>query len=217
MYMGSLSRLSPVGADIQHHRDHAGRVDAARRGVNRQLADRHLDAAHSPIADSQNLLGVGGQDQVDIAGAGAEVGKRLLDGFGMVDREIHAARAAAFMVVLLHRHADGQIVDDGDHFAQVLGKQPVKQHFVAVVQGGQIDVLAQRIRQPLVLDVGALDLSFQRADVRRKQAREAQRFSFFRREGRPLVQQRRIEHGQSASLGLVAAVPILPGLRHRRQ
>ena len=62
------------------------------------------------------------------------------------------------MVVLLHRHADRQIVDDGDHFAQVLRKQPVKQHLVAIVQGGQIDVLAQRIRQPLVLDVGALDL-----------------------------------------------------------
>ena len=68
-------------------------------------------------------------------------------------------------MVLLHRHADRQIVDDGNHFAQVLGKQPVKQHLVAVVQGGQIDVLAQRIRQPLVLDVGALDLSRQSADV----------------------------------------------------
>ena len=159
MYIGSLQQTFAVGADIQHHRDHAGRVDAARRRVDRQFADGHLDAAHAPIADAQNLLGIGGQDQIDIAGAGAEVGKRLLDGFGVVDREIHAARPPALVVVLLHRHADGQIVDDGDHFAQMLGKQPVKQHLVAVVQGGQVDVLAQRIGQPLVLDVGALDLS----------------------------------------------------------
>ena len=205
-----VQQTLPVGADIEHHRNHARRVDAARRRVDRQLADRHLNAAHAPIADSQDLLGVGRQDQVDIAGAGAEVGKRLLDRFGMIDREIHAARTPALMVILLHRHADRQIVDDGDHFAQVLGEQPVEQHLVAVVQGGQVDVLAQRVRQPLVLDVGALDLSLQRADVRRKQAGEAQRLSFLRREGRALVQQRRIEHGQPASLGLVATVTVLP-------
>ena len=44
-----------------------------------------------------------------------------LDRFGMIDREVHAPRAPALMLVLLHRLADGQIVDDGDHFAQVLG------------------------------------------------------------------------------------------------
>src|ERR1035437_2856819 len=32
------------------------------------------------------------------------------------------------MMVLLYRYADRQIVDDGDHFAQVLGEQPVEQH-----------------------------------------------------------------------------------------
>ena len=78
---GIAQQTLPVGADIEHHRDHARRVDSARRGVDRQLADRHLDAAHAPIADSQDLLGVGREDQVDIAGAGAEIGKRLLDGF----------------------------------------------------------------------------------------------------------------------------------------
>jgi len=74
----------------------------------------------------------------------------------------------------------------GDHFAKVLRKQPVEQDLVAVVQGGQVDVLAERIRQLLVLHVGALDLISQGADIRRKQTREAQRFSFFRREGGPL-------------------------------
>ena len=164
MYVGSFSRLSRLVPDIEHHRDHARRVDAAGRRVDRQLADGHFNAADAPVADSQDLLGVGRQDQVDIAGTGAEVGKRLLDRFGMVDREVHAPRTPALVMVLLHRHADGQIVDDRDHFAQVLGKQPVKQHLVAVVQGRQVDVLAQRIRQPLVLDVGALDLRLQRAD-----------------------------------------------------
>ena len=62
-------------------------------------------------------------------------------------------------MILLHGHADGQIVDDGNHLAQMLGKQPVKQDLVAIVQSRQIDVLAQRIRQTFVLDIGALDLT----------------------------------------------------------
>ena len=56
---GIAEQTLAVGPDIQHHRDHTGRVNAARRRINRQLADRHLDAAYTPIADSQDLLGVG--------------------------------------------------------------------------------------------------------------------------------------------------------------
>ncbi len=96
-----------------------GSIPPCRR-IDRQFADRYLDSAHSPIADSQNLLGVRRQDQVDITRAGVEIGKRLLNSFGMIDREIHAPRTPAFIVVLLHRHAYGQPVDDGDHFTQML-------------------------------------------------------------------------------------------------
>ena len=145
----------PVGADIQHHRNHARRIDAARRGVDRQLADGDFDSAHAPIADAEDLLGIGGQDQVDIVGAGAEVSKRFLDRIGMIDGEVHASGTPALVVVLLHRQADRPVVDNRNHLAQVLGEQAEEQHFVAVVQRGQVDVLAQRIRQPLVLDVGA--------------------------------------------------------------
>src|ERR1017187_4841419 len=79
----------------------------------------------------------------------------------------------ALMVVLLHRHADCKIVDDGDHFTKVLRKQPVETDLVAVMPGGQVDVFAERIRQPFVLNVGALDLRPQGTNVRRKQTREA--------------------------------------------
>jgi hypothetical protein len=44
--------------------------------------------------------------------SGAEVGKGLLDPFDMVDGEVHTPRTAALAVILLHRHTDGQIVDD---------------------------------------------------------------------------------------------------------
>ena len=99
----------------------------------------------------------------------------------------------------------------------MLRKQPVEQDLVAVVQGGQVDVFTECIRQALVLNVGALDLISEGTDIRRKQTREAQSFSFFRRKGGPLVQHWRIEHGQAASLSLTARVPVPPGLGQRRQ
>jgi tryptophan synthase beta subunit len=94
------------------------------------------------------------------------------------------------MVVALYGHPHRVIVHDGNHLAQVLGKQPVKQHLVAIVHGGQIDVLTQRIGQPLVLYVGALDLHRQSADLSWQQAYEAQVHTLFSREGRALIQLR---------------------------
>ena len=70
------------------------------------------------------------------------------------------------MMVLLHRQTDRAVVDDRDHLAQVLGKQAKEQHLIAVVERGQIDILAQRIRQPLILRISGGDLRFQRADHR---------------------------------------------------
>jgi hypothetical protein len=49
------------------------------------------------------------------------------------------------MMVVLYRHSHGVVVHDGDHFPQVSGKQPVKQHLIAIVQGGQKDIPTQRI------------------------------------------------------------------------
>ena len=58
------------------------------------------------------------------------------------------------MVIMLHRHADGMVVYDGDHFSQVIGKETVEEHFVTVVQRCEVDVFADHIRQHFVLKIG---------------------------------------------------------------
>ena len=58
-----------VGADIEHDRNYTRRVDSTRGRMNGQFADGDLDRAHTPIADSQNLLTVGRDDQVDFTWA----------------------------------------------------------------------------------------------------------------------------------------------------
>ena len=75
---------------------------------------------------------------------------------GVVDRKVYAARTPGLVMVLLHRHPARQLIDDRDHLAQVLREQAVEQYFIAVMQGGKIAVLAQRVREPLVMRVRAL-------------------------------------------------------------
>ena len=64
-----VEQLLVVGADVERDGDDPGRVDAGGGGVDGQLADGDAGAAaHPPVADAQDLLGVGGDDQVDVVG-----------------------------------------------------------------------------------------------------------------------------------------------------
>jgi hypothetical protein len=96
------------------------------------------------------------------------------------------------VVILFHRHSHRPVVNDRDHFAEVLGEQAVKQYFVAVVQGGQVDIPAQRIGQALVPKVGSLHLGTQGAHVRWEQAGKSQCDPFLRGEGRAFIEHWRI-------------------------
>jgi len=110
---------------------------------------KRFDAAHPSIADTHDLLAVGSQDQIDIGRACAQIGKRFFHGLHVVDREVHATRRAAFMVITLRRQAQRHIVEHRNHFTQVFREQAVEEHFVACVQTGEERVLAQRIRQAI--------------------------------------------------------------------
>ena len=72
----------------------------ARRGwipaaavYTRHLADRDLDAADALVADAQDALGVGDDEQVDVVGSQPVVEQRLLDVLGPVDGQEDPARA----------------------------------------------------------------------------------------------------------------------------
>ena len=106
---------------------------------------RYFNAADAPVADTGNLLGIGGDDQVDVPGTCGDNSQMPPQCIGVVDGEIDAAWTPALVVIMLHRHTDSKVADDRDHFAKVLGKEAVKQHLVAIVQSGEIDVLTQRI------------------------------------------------------------------------
>src|SRR5205823_1511257 len=138
-----VQQFRPVRADVQDHRQGPGRVDPGRGGVDGELARRDVDAADAPVADAEDGLGVGGDDEVDLAGGQLGGSQGGLDVVGCIDAEVDAAWAAVLVAVLLYGLADRRGVDDREQFAEVVGEHPVEQDLVAVVQGGQVDVLVE--------------------------------------------------------------------------
>ena len=183
-----------VGADVEHQRDHAVRVDAGRGGIHDKFTDRDGDPSNTPITNTQDLLRIGGDDQVHIVCPGPEIVERCFDRLRLIDRQVHAARAPVILAVALDRRSDRRRIDDRQHLPQVLRHQPVEQHFVAVVKRGERNVFAHVVRLALILGVRSTRLIGQRQHCRRQQARQAQLLALFGSERRAAIQEWRGQH-----------------------
>jgi hypothetical protein len=197
-----VQQFRPVRADVQDHRQGPGRVDPGRGGVDGELARRDVDAADAPVADAEDGLGVGGDDEVDLVGGQLGGSQGGLDVVGCIDAEVDAAWAAVLVAVLLDGLADRRGVDDREQFAEVVGEHPVEQDLVAVVQGGQVDVLVEVAGLARALPVGALGLLVQGEDPRRQQAGQPQRITLGLGERGALVQPGIAEHAVTPAGGL---------------
>jgi hypothetical protein len=83
-----------VCAHVQDDRNHTAWMDTRRGNVDRQLPDGDLDTAYAPVADAEDALGVGRDDEVDVLWAHPEVAKRHLHGLDGVHGQVHPAGAA---------------------------------------------------------------------------------------------------------------------------
>jgi hypothetical protein len=70
----------------------------------------------------------------------------------------------------------------------VFGEEAVEEDFVAVMEGGEIDVFADGVGEEFVLEVGAAHLGFEGADFGRQEAGEAEGFAFAQGEGGAFVE-----------------------------
>ena len=64
--VGVVATLLVVGADVEHDRQRGGRVDAATGGVERELADRDAEAVGALVAEAEDALAVGDDDDRDL-------------------------------------------------------------------------------------------------------------------------------------------------------
>ena len=161
-----VEQLQVVGAHVQHDRQHPARVDAGGRGVHGELADGDLDPADTLVADAEDALGVGGDQQVNVIRPETGVAQGGFDVLRVVDRQVDAAGAAELLAEPLDRQADRRGVDDGQHLGDVLGEQPVEQHLVPIAEIGQVHPLPQVVGLLEVLGVDPAQLAFQGASPR---------------------------------------------------
>ena len=79
-----------VRPDIDHDRQRRRRVDTAHGGVQRELADRDAHATDTEIAEPENALAVGDDDDPDVpVELGDGVVDELVDAAAVAERHVH--------------------------------------------------------------------------------------------------------------------------------
>jgi hypothetical protein len=187
-----------VGADVQEDRQGARRVDAAQRRVQRQLADRDAHAADALVAQAQNPLPVGDDDDVDLPPGPVTQDLRDAVAVGIGDEK--ATRTAVDLAEALAGQPDGRGVKDRQHLLDVVRYQPVEQRLVGVLQRPQVNVPGEVGGLLLVGLVPAARLLLQRLHHGRQQAAQAQPGAFLLGERGALVGQRVIQHPDPGTL-----------------
>ena len=161
-----------VRAHVERHGERHARVDPRRRGIQGQLADRDTHAAGALVAEAEDPLVVGHDDEPDLVPR--RVAQDLRDVVHVVGGDPDAARATVQVAELLARTADGGRVDDGQQLLQVVEEDAVEQRLVAVLEGREADVPLEVVG--LVADVLQLeaDLLVDVDDARREEPAEAE-------------------------------------------
>ena len=107
-----------VGPDVERDRQRDGRVDPARR-VQGELADRDGHPAGALIAQAEDPLVVGDDDEPDVLVRA--LAEELRDPVAVGRRDPRPARPADDVAELLARPPDGRRVDDRQELLEVLG------------------------------------------------------------------------------------------------
>jgi hypothetical protein len=207
-----LEQLLVVGAHVERHGQGVARVHAGARGVQRELTDGDAHALRAQVAQPENALAVGHDDDPNVFLR--PVAQHLRDPTLVLGRDVQAARLSEDVPELGARLTHGGRVDDGHHLVDVVDDRAVEQRLVAVLQGDHEDVLLERVRLVLVVlqDPGLLFLDG--VDVRRQQPADFEGITFRFREGRPLVEPRIEEEcgsGGDAGLRRLAERPLALG------
>ena len=87
-----VEQVGVVGADVEQDRQRPRGVDAADEGVERELPDRDPHAADALVADAEDPLAVGHDDDVDLVVLA--VAQHLVQVLAVGPREVEPARAA---------------------------------------------------------------------------------------------------------------------------
>jgi len=131
-----------IAADIEGNRQAQLRMHAGAGGVERQLAHGNSHAVGAQIAQPENALAVGDDDD---AGPVRPVAQQLCDASAVVRADKQAARPLQDVAEFLARQPYRRGVDQRLHFVDVVAQHAEEQRFVAIVQGVERDEFFQRV------------------------------------------------------------------------
>ena len=163
-----------VAADVEGDRQAQLRMHACTRGIQRQLAHRNSHAVGAQVAQAENALAVGDDDDAGLVGP---VAQQLRDASAVVGADEQAARPLKDVAEFLTSQSNRRRVDQRLHFVDVVAQHAKEQRFVAVVQGIERDEFFQRIGQQAQARQHAHRLLILVVHVRRQKAAQVVLFS----------------------------------------
>ena len=188
-----------VGAEVEHHRQRVLRGHARARRVEGELADGDAHAADAEVAEAQDALAVGDDDEPHVLLR--PVPQHVLDAALALEAHVEALGAAHDVPELLARLAHGGGVDERHVLGRVARQQLVVEALVAVLELREEDVLVERRGLLRQLDALALKLRLLVLHAVRQQADQAEALALVLAERGSLVEARVVEEVEA---GVVA-------------
>ena len=189
---GVREQFGPVGAHIEHHWQPPGRIQPGAEGVDGQLPLADLDAPHPLVAEAEDPLGVGDQEQVRSQAARAATGLRqqLLEPLLLGCRQVDPLAGAAVGVTeVLDRLPHRGGVDDRHRQLDVVGEEAVEEGDVPLPQGLEVGVPLQVAAHGAEGQPAALHLGLDGLHLPGQQGLQTQGPAFRPTEGGALVEQ----------------------------
>ena len=177
-----------IGSRVQKDRQCLFRGNAAAGGVEREFAHGDAHAAGPEVAQAQDALAIGHDDDAHVAVR--PVRQDVADHALFVAADEEAARTLENMRVVLAARADGRRVDDGHELLYVVDDDAVEQVFVAVEQGHHLDELLESRGAIAHVAYYPKFLLLHARYPGRQEAHEPQVQSFLAGEGRSFIEQR---------------------------
>ena len=175
-----VKELAAVGPYIERDGQGVRRIDARGCRVQGQLSDRDRHPAGSLVAQAQDALVVGDDDQADVVAGRPQ---DAIDPADVVRGDPDPTRTPDDVTELLTGKTDRRRVDDREEFLEVLDQQPIEQGLVAVLESGQSDVPLEFIGlAPDVLQFQR-NLLVDRCHTRWQEPVQAEGVAFIGREG----------------------------------
>ena len=164
-----------VGAHVQRDGQALLGMDAGAGGVERQLAHGDAHAVGSLVAQPQNALAIGDDDDthVVIMPVAQDVGHAAT----ILQADEHSLRLLKNVAIFLARLADGRGVDDGHQLVQIVHHDAEEQGGVAIQQANQVAVLGQRCWHAAHVFQHARHLVVQGRHTRWQQAAQPERIA----------------------------------------